>query len=157
MTGLVSAGAVHGAVMAALHATAFPPKERWGADALVLQLMLPGAFASLALCHDNSPGGFVMARVVADEAEILTLAVHPDHRRQGLATRLLHDAEIRAELAGATSMFLEVAASNTAGQALYAGRGYHQVGLRRGYYGLGLDALVLRRPLGVIPGAATPR
>jgi ribosomal-protein-alanine N-acetyltransferase len=49
-------------------------------------------------------------------------------------------------------MFLEVAETNAAARALYLRRGYRQVGLRRGYYAPGLDALVLRRTL--TPAAA---
>jgi ribosomal-protein-alanine N-acetyltransferase len=156
MIALVPACTAHGAVMAALHSSAFPPGERWGADAMSLQLCLPGAFATLALLPDATPGGFVLARVVADEAEILTLAVHPAQQRRGIANLLLHDAERRAERDGARSMFLEVAKPNTGARSLYTARGYLQVGTRRGYYAGGVDALVLRRALGEItPDAAT--
>jgi ribosomal-protein-alanine N-acetyltransferase len=55
-------------------------------------------------------------------------------------------------------MFLEVAAPNAPARALYAGRGYAQVGLRRGYYAFDIDALVLRRALSPISHAvATAR
>lgn len=156
MTGLVLATTAHGAVMAALHARAFPPREQWEADAISLQLNLPGTFGALAL-HDAQPQGFVLARVVADEAEILTLAVDPGFRRQGVAGILLQDAETRAAQAGARSMFLEVAEPNAPARALYAGRDYRQVGLRRGYYADGANALVLRRQLGTLSrGEAKP-
>lgn len=138
--------------MAALHASAFRPAERWGVDAIVLQLELSGAFGLLALQAADEPAGFVLARVVADEAEILTLAVHPSARRQGLANLLLQAAETQAELAGATSMFLEVADCNIGGRALYSGRRYRQVGLRRRYYASGADALVMRHDLGGMGG-----
>lgn len=128
--------------MAAIHAAAFPPGERWGADALALQLGLPGAFGLLA-----GPAGFVLARVAADEAEILTLAVLPGERRHGLGRLLLQAACDQAASHGATSMFLEVAAGNTAARALYAAEGFTQAGLRKNYYGAGRDALVLRRAL----------
>jgi [ribosomal protein S18]-alanine N-acetyltransferase len=148
MTTLMTAGVVHGGVMAAIHAASFPPGERWGADAMEAQLGLPGTFAVLALSPGDAPCGFVLARIAADEAEILTLAVLPTQRRQGVAGLLLQAAEACAEASGASSMFLEVAAPNEAARRLYAGRGYHQVGLRRGYYAGGADALVLQRRLG---------
>ena len=143
MMWLKQATILHAAVMAAIHAEAFPAGERWGADALGLQLGLPGAFGLLAEAE-----GFVLARVAADEAEILTLAVLPSSRRRGLATALLQAAMLRAARSGAAAMLLEVAETNAAARALYAAQGFVQVGLRRGYYAAGVDALVLRRDLG---------
>ena len=139
---LVAASLAHGPAMAAIHAAAFPAGERWGADALTLQLSLPGAFGFLA-----EAWGFVLARVAADEAEILTLAVLAAHRRQGVAARLLQAASDAAAGAGAKAMLLEVAVSNAPACALYAAQGFVQVGRRRGYYAAGADALVLRRIL----------
>jgi ribosomal-protein-alanine N-acetyltransferase len=136
---LIPATIAHGPAMAAIHAASFPPGERWGADAMALQLGLPGAFGYLA-----GPEGFVLARVAADEAEILTLAVVPASRRTGLATALLSAARARAADDGATAMLLEVAEANDAARALYARLGFTQVGRRRDYYGTGKDALVLK-------------
>jgi ribosomal-protein-alanine N-acetyltransferase len=155
MTELQQASIAHGAVMAALHASAFPLGARWGADTMALQLGLPGGFGFVAVPDDGIPAGFVLARVVADEAEILTIAVHPARRRRGLAGLLLQAAESHAAGQGTLHVFLEVAESNLAARSLYDGRGYRQVGLRRGYYGPGRDALVLRSTLS--PAAATAR
>ena len=126
--------------MAAIHAAAFPPAERWGEDAMSVQLGLPGVFGLIA-----DAAGFVLVRVAADEAEILTLAVLPERQRHGLASLLMEAANRKAALLGAAAMFLEVAESNDAARALYARLGYEQVGLRRRYYPDGGDALVLRR------------
>jgi [ribosomal protein S18]-alanine N-acetyltransferase len=128
--------------MAAIHTASFPPRERWGADAMRLQLELPGAFAFI-----DARGGFVLARVAADEAEILTVAVMPEARRAGLARALLAAAMAEARARGATSMFLEVAEANMAGRALYAGSGFVQVGTRPNYYPGGAAALILRLAL----------
>ena len=141
--GLITATIAHGPAMAAMHAASFPPRERWGADAMALQLGLPGAFGYLA-----GPDGFVLARVAADEAEILTLAVVPSARRGGLATALLRAALSHAAASGAASMLLEVAEANEAARALYASLGFMPVGRRKGYYGAGMDALVLKCALG---------
>ena len=151
MTALIQASIAHGPAMAAIHATAFEAKQRWGADAMALQLGLPGAFGLMA-----GPDGFVLARVAADEAEILTLAVVPSARRHGLARHLLQAAIARAAQLGAVAMLLEVAEANTAARALYAGLGFTQVGLRRGYYAQGLDALVLRLDLPPAKASAAP-
>ena len=86
----------------------------------------------------------ILARVAADEAEILTLAVHPERRRHGLGSALLGAAVDRAIASGARSMFLEVAVTNKAARALYAAHGFVEAGLRRRYYSDGTDALILR-------------
>ena len=132
----------HAAALALIHASAFPTGARWGAEAMALQLGLPGAFGWI-----DPAGGMALARVAADEAEVLTLAVAPQARRRGLARRLL--AAVMAEAAdrGARSMALEVAAGNEAGRALYEAAGFEPVGRRRGYYPGGEDALVLRAAL----------
>ncbi len=86
----------------------------------------------------------ILARVAADEAEILTLAVAPPSRRAGLGAALLRAAMRHAGRVGARTMFLEVAVTNGAARALYASFGFREAGLRRGYYIDGTDALVLR-------------
>lgn len=136
------AGPAHAAALGAIHHTAFPPGARWGADAMALQLQLPGVFA---LFHPR--GGMIMARVAADEAEILTLAVLPDCRRQGLGRALLDRAAATAGTQGAVALFLEVALHNAAARALYAAAGFEERGRRRRYYADGDDALVMRREL----------
>ncbi len=136
------AGIAHAAVLAAIHHAAFPAGQRWGADAMRLQLELPGAFG---LVHPR--GGMILARIAADEAEILTLAVLPDQRRQGIARALLEAAATRAAVHGASTLFLEVASRNQPARKLYAACGFTQVGQRRRYYADGDDALVLRRQL----------
>ena len=91
--------------------------------------------------------GFILIRVVVDEAEILTLAVRPSARRAGLGVRLVEAAVVRAAALGAERMFLEVAEGNVAARALYARSGFVEMGRRRGYYshadGRREDALTL--------------
>lgn len=132
------AGAADAPALAALHRAAFA--EAWGPDAIALMLGLPGAFG----LHE-ADRGFVLARVAADEAEILTLAVVPEARRQGVGGALLAGAMAQAAARGAGAMFLEVAAGNAAARGLYAVAGFVEVGRRRGYYAGGADAVVLRR------------
>ena len=128
--------------LAALHAAAFEPGERWDAAAIATLLAMPGAFGLHIL-----GAGFVLARVAADEAEILTLAVIPPARRRGHAGALLAGAMAGALLRGAGTMFLEVSDHNAAARALYAQAGFAEAGRRRRYYADGSDALVLRRAL----------
>ena len=139
---LVAATPAHAAAMALLHGRVFAARERWGADAISLQLGLPGAFGWIA-----PAGGMSLARGAADEAEVLTLAVDPAVQRHGLGRALLQQTLATARQRGANAMFLEVASGNGPGRALYAASGFVAVGCRRGYYPDGGDALLLRRPL----------
>ena len=107
----------------------------------------PGAHDPLWLAENahGTPFGFIACTQVLDEMSLLSLAVHPDARRQGIA-RALHHAALAA-LRPAVA-FLEVRANNHAAQALYADLGYRVSGRRRAYYptpdGSREDALVLR-------------
>ncbi|MBW6398532.1 GNAT family N-acetyltransferase [Roseomonas sp. HJA6] len=139
-------GAEAAPLLALLHAEAFPPAQRWGAEAIGLLLDLPGHVALLA-ANDDAPVGFVMGRAAAGEAEVLTLAVRPEARRGGLGRALMGALLAEVSGLGATELFLEVAESNVAGRALYAGLGAVEAGRRRRYYPDGGDALVLRLPV----------
>lgn len=139
---MIRATAAHAAALAAIHAAGFPPRERWGPDAFALQLAMPGVFALL-----DPAGALILARVAADEAEILTLAVAPEARRQGRARALLAEAAAVAAAAGARALFLEVSEANAAARALYESSGFVLAGRRRRYYPDGSDALVLRREI----------
>ena len=131
----------------ALHAEAFP--DPWPAPEIERLMRILGGFALLA--EDEAPLGFILARAVADEAEILTLAVAPRVRRQGVGRTLVEAAAAEASHRGARTLFLEVAEDNPAAIALYEATDFQAAGLRRAYYARPnarpADALVLRRPL----------
>ncbi|MEP9387031.1 ribosomal protein S18-alanine N-acetyltransferase [Mesorhizobium sp. KR9-304] len=98
----------------------------------------------------SPPVGFVLARLVAGEGEILTVAVARTHRRHGLGWRLM-DAVLR-ELHGqrAEALFLEVDETNAPAIALYRRLGFFEVGKRPRYYESAQGksgALVMRRDL----------
>ena len=144
---LQAATPVDQAALARLHASAFPPAEAWGPDAMALMLEMPGAYGIW-----QPEAGLVLARAVGGEAgggeaEILTIAVAPAARRRGLGAALLAAAMQGAVLRAAATMFLEVAAGNAAALALYRAAGFEEVGRRRRYYADGEDALVMRRTL----------
>jgi ribosomal-protein-alanine N-acetyltransferase len=128
--------------LAALHAAAFPSAQAWSADTIGMLLDLPGAFG---LWRDGA--GLLLARMAADEAEILTFGVIAAARRRGHGTALLRAALAGARARGAGAMFLEAAADNAPALALYAREGFAEVGRRRRYYSDGTDALVLKLPL----------
>lgn len=129
----------HAEAMAAIHAASFPPRQQWDAAALATLLSQPGTFAEV-----DPSGGFVLARVAGDEAEVLTIAVVPEARRQGRARALMFAAQQRARRLGAAVMFLEVGTANAAARALYNSLGFSEAGCRRAYYADGTDALLLR-------------
>lgn len=121
-----------------LHAKCFPHRP-WGA----------ADFADLKKSGCDiiaSQNGFIVYRVIADEAEIITIGVAPDARRGGIATAMLAIAESDAAKRGATKMFLEVAADNTAARALYTTAGYSDIGTRPKYYD-GVDAIMMRKDI----------
>ena len=131
--------------LAALHGRVFVTPRPWRADEFSAFL----ADASTDLI--TLPGGFALIRMIADEAELLTLAVDPDHRRKGTATTLMAQASMRARARGAISLFLEVAADNAGAIALYEKAGFARTGRRPDYYGCPngtrLDALIMARVL----------
>lgn len=132
----------HADVMAAIHGAAFSAAEAWSREVILLQLGMPTAFGLVYSC-----AGMILARVVADEAEILTLAVEPGQRRRGIGAALLGAAMRRSADLGAARMFLEVAVTNAAARRLYASLGFTEAGRRRHYYADGTDALILRSTL----------
>lgn len=92
--------------------------------------------------------GYICLWEVADELHVTNIAVHPDHRRRGIArallTRVLDDARRRP----VRLVILEVRPSNTEALALYESFGFRVVGRRRGYYyDTGEDALVMEMGL----------
>ncbi len=105
--------------LAALHALAFTDTPRpWSAQEFEALLHQP----STLIVH--RPGGFALGRIAGPEAELLTLAVHPEARRGGLASELLRRFEAAAAGRGAEEVLLEVAVTNAPARALYARLGY---------------------------------
>ncbi len=133
--------------LAALHAACFTSPRPWSAAEFADLLSNPRVFLL------TESGGFLMGRVIADEAEVLTIAVGPDQRQQGIGARLMRRFLTESSQRGAASAFLEVAEGNTPARALYARAGFTESGRRRGYYlhpdGTPDDALVMTCALAV--------
>ena len=125
--------------MAEIHEECFT--KSWNADAIVQFIAVPGCLALIASTAGDLPAhGFLIVRSAGDEAELLTLAVHPDHRGIGLARKLLLHATARLRAAGARQIFLEVDETNTSARGLYQSLGAVVVGRRKRYYEHGADA-----------------
>ncbi len=135
------AAAIHGEAFAALGERAWTRQDFAGL------LASPGVGGCL-LVEDDGDVGLVLCRVVAEEAELLTIAVRATHRRAGAGRRLLEAAIERVKSAGARALFLEVGADNPPALALYEKAGFRPVGGRAAYYQRGAlpaaDAIVMR-------------
>lgn len=121
--------------------------DPWTETMLRGEIGADGAF-QLVLPVEGSNGrivGYASFRHVADEAELLRIAVHPETRRRGLARRLLEAGLEELERRSVRKCFLEVRPHNLPARALYERLGFEQVGLRKGYYPDGSDGLVYRR------------
>jgi len=133
------------AQMARLHAAAFTDSRPWS------EVEFAGLCASPTVFHLGDTRCFVLVRVIVDEAELLTIATDPAHRRRGLAQDLMQSWTQAAATRGARTAFLEVAANNAGAIALYLRCGFVENGRRKGYYARTdagrVDALLFARDL----------
>jgi len=108
--------------------------DPWPTSAFV-ELLAQAHVRALAV---DGPGGalagYALASVVADEGEILNLAVEPGLRRQGLGQRLLDALLAMFRNEGVATVHLEVRESNAAAMHLYERAGFRPVSVRRAYY-----------------------
>ena len=132
------------AAIAELHGQSFG--RGWGEDEVYRLLIDRSVIAHRAMSR-RALVGFIMSRMAADEAEILSVAVAPARRGRGLSRPLLdHHLRSLAGL-GARAIFLEVDEHNVPACRLYEGAGFREAGRREAYYADGAAALVLRRDL----------
>lgn len=131
-----------------IHKECFP--VYWKENEISDMLMASGTKAWLA--RAGAPVGMLITRAQFEQAEILTIAVTPKSQKNGIARRLMAEAEKDLAAAGVKKIFLEVAENNDAARALYAKIGYYEVNRRQGYYkqmnGSVIDALVMAKELG---------
>ena len=130
---------------ASLHLRCFPAQwdRPWDRQSFAEVMAMPGTFGLMAREPAAQPAigqpaiGLIVCRVVADEAEILTVGVDPERRRRGLGAALIGAARAEAASRGAARLHLEVAEDNFAARRLYAELGFEPVGRRPGYYARG--------------------
>lgn len=132
--------------LAALHKACFTMPRPWSETEFAGLLSLKDVFLTIG----EGPS-FALGRVVAGEAELLTLAVAPSAQGRGLGRAALDAYESDARALGGEVSFLEVAEPNTTAITLYLSHGYTESGRRHAYYsganGEKADALVLSKPL----------
>ena len=121
--------------------------DPWSEKSFEELLRSPAAIFLVATQTDSETVfGYVVALAVADQAEILNLAVVVSARRHGLGGALLDAAVEAVSAQGAREIFLDVRESNKAARGLYESRGFTALGRRDRYYRNPVeDALVLRR------------
>ena len=134
--------------IAALHAASF--RRGWSEQEVETMLADRHVVAHRALCGSRL-GGFIMTRLVIDEAESLSVAVAQTQQHRGIGRQLLALHLRRLAGLGARTVFLEVDEHNSAAIHLYDHAGFREVSRRANYYagegGHSTAALVLRRDL----------
>lgn len=131
--------------MASTHAAAFTQSRPWTAEEF--SDLLVNRFTHVI----GNAESFAVFQVIADAAELLTIATHPDQQRRGLALKTMQNWQQQAHLLGATHAVLDVAADNDPAISLYRRCGYAACGTRRAYYlrenAPNMDAIVMERAL----------
>lgn len=110
---------------------------------------MPEQRTYVAACDGAQVVGYAGARWAGEVGDVMTVAVHPARRRRGTGGLLVASLLAEAAARHIYELTLEVRDGNAAAVALYAGHGFVAVGRRRGYYGPGVDGLLMR--------AAVPR
>ena len=133
-------------LLAHLHDQCF--ERPWSAKSFQSLLTMPGVTALVASRGDE-PVGLVLTRQAGDEAEILTIGVLEEARRQGVARRMLE--QVIAGSDKLASIFIEVDVANDHALWFYEDAGFKTTGRRRDYYqlndGTRSDALIMRLEL----------
>ncbi|MBO9420141.1 MULTISPECIES: ribosomal protein S18-alanine N-acetyltransferase [Stappiaceae] len=139
--------------VAEIHAASF--KHAWDVEELARMKAQSGTSILVARRASpygtQGPLGFLILRTVADEAEVITIAVHPRQRGRGIGKKLMEAGLFRLYGERCKSLFLEVDSANEAAILLYRSLGFREVGQRKGYYsdsGGDGTALVMRVDLG---------
>jgi [ribosomal protein S18]-alanine N-acetyltransferase len=145
---LSEAGARDSSAIAALHAASF--RRGWN-EQEVEGLLSDRHVLTHRAMSGTRLAGFIMSRLVEDQAEILSVAVAERERGRGVARRMLDLHLRRLAGLGALTVFLEVDEHNDPALRLYHRAGFREVSRRPNYYpwtgGKAAAALVLRRDL----------
>lgn len=142
-------GRGHAKILATIHAGCFA--KGWSHLEFESFFERAGVFAAIAYHKEKTPVGFVLCWLIADQCDLLSMGVLPDHRRDGVGLMLLEYAVANAASLDAKSLMLEVNTNNTAAQTLYEAHGFEKFSIRKGYYtnadGTKADAVCMRKAL----------
>ena len=118
--------------------------EAWSEKSVASELSNPLSLWLVAM-EEDTVAGYVGSQTVMDETDMMNVAVHPDHRRKGIAEALVLSLAEALKEKGSHCLTLEVRASNAPAIGLYEKLGFRQIGLRKNYYrNPKEDALILR-------------
>ena len=135
----------HVAQVAALEKRCFA--DPWSENSVAAELEHDYSLWVVAL-EEDTVVGYVGAQISFEEADMMNVAVHPDHRRKGIAESVIDALIAQLKERGCAGLSLEVRASNIPAITLYEKMEFTQVGLRRNYYrNPKEDALILRKTL----------
>ena len=141
---IVTMNAEHVAQVAELEKICFGT-EAWSLNSVTSELNNPLSFWLVAVDGDNV-AGYVGSQTVMDESDMMNVAVHPDYRKQGIATALIVGLVEELRKRGSRCLTLEVRASNENAISVYQKLQFQEVGRRKNYYrNPKEDALILRK------------
>jgi len=124
------------------------PEDAWSPAQFWSELAQADSHKHYAVVVDDEDVfAYAGVQILAPEAEILTIAVHPEVRGRGYGRALVTYLENTAAANGCTTMHLEVATDNNSAHQLYLALGYADIGARANYYGTGRDALMMSKQL----------
>ena len=141
---IVSMTSDHVAQVAELERICFVT-EAWSEKSVASELNNPLSFWLVAVDGERV-AGYVGSQTVLDESDMMNVAVHPDYRKQGIATALIVGLVEELRKKGSHCLTLEVRASNENAISLYKKLDFQEVGRRKNYYrNPREDALILRK------------
>ena len=126
-------------------------KESWSLAQVKEEI---GGSRRLYICAEVSDGeatrivGYGGVAISDESADIHTIAVIKEYRRQGIAKRLMARLERWAKENGAQKILLEMRVGNSEAKPLYESLGYREISVRKDYYAPGMDAIVMSKELG---------
>ena len=140
---IVNMNESHVAQVAELEKICF--SDPWSENSVASELKNPLS-CWLVAEEEGVVAGYIGSQTVMDESDMMNVAVHPDHRRKGIAAALVNELVEALKKRESHCLTLEVRASNEPAKALYEKLGFTQVGLRKNYYrNPKEDALILRK------------
>jgi len=140
---ITTMGEQHVAQVAALEKMCF--SDPWSENSVASELTNP---LSLWLVADDNGTviGYIGSQTVLGETDMMNVAVHPDFRKQGVATALIVGLVEELRKRGSHSLTLEVRASNAPAISVYTALEFREAGRRKNYYrNPREDALILRK------------
>jgi ribosomal-protein-alanine N-acetyltransferase len=105
----------------------------WSETLFMNEIYKPGSLPQVAR-HGERVVGYICANRVLDEGHILNVTVHPDRRRQGIASLLISSMIRMLRESACKAIYLEVRTSNEAARKMYEQSGFRVIGTRKNYY-----------------------